>query len=201
MTGKGSTSYNRHREKRTTHWLLTSWPRLSLLTVLVFLLGLVVSTPAFAQETPQTISAEIAGDATAGKNLFTGVTRLDGGGPPCIACHSIAGLGALGGGALGPNLTGAYTKIGDTMMIWPETSKTMKPIFGAKKLTQGEKDDLLAFFKSASLPQRSSQAVIQLGAAAAAGSVVVLGLAHLIWIRRNRNVRRKLVGRRVLPGA
>src|SRR3989337_709452 len=46
----------------------------------------------------------------AGRALFTGARRLENGGPACMSCHSVAGLGALGGGALGPDLTLAYNK-------------------------------------------------------------------------------------------
>ncbi|MFN3338009.1 MAG: hypothetical protein ACK42I_10985, partial [Thermomicrobium sp.] len=45
------------------------------------------------------------GDPIRGKELFTGVLRFENGGPPCQACHSIGGIGALGGGQLGPDLT------------------------------------------------------------------------------------------------
>ena len=46
-----------------------------------------------------------AGNADTGKDLFTGVQRFANGGPPCMACHSTGGIGALGGGQLGPDFT------------------------------------------------------------------------------------------------
>ena len=41
----------------------------------------------------------VKGNAENGKELFTGMVRFANGGPPCMACHSTGGLGALGGGA------------------------------------------------------------------------------------------------------
>jgi cytochrome c2 len=52
------------------------------------------------------------GNADTGKELFTGVARFQNGGPPCMACHSTGGIGALGGGALGPDLTTVATRMG-----------------------------------------------------------------------------------------
>lgn len=54
-----------------------------------------------------------AGDPALGKEFFTGGQRLQNGGPPCMGCHSVAGIGALGGGTLGPDLTPAISKYGE----------------------------------------------------------------------------------------
>lgn len=133
------------------------------------------------------------GDAVVGKNLFTGTDRLQSGGPSCRACHSIAGIGALGGGALGPDLTGSYSRLGDAMITWPENFAPMKAIYSEKPLTEQEKAHLLAFFQSGSLGQRSTQAVWQLTGLAVAGVAVVLITASIIWRRRLSNVRRPMV--------
>ncbi len=146
-----------------------------------------------------------AGDALAGKNLFTGTSRFDGGGPPCLACHSIGGLGALGGGVLGPNRPGPKVgAVAAAMAVWPEGTPPMKAIYGpdgGKPLTANEKANLQAYFENAFLPARSTEATLQLTGLAAVGVVVFLGLTHLIWIRRTRSVRRTMVGPRALPGS
>ena len=49
-----------------------------------------------------------AGDPALGEALFTGTTRFENGGPPCMACPCIAGIGALGGGARGAGRTPAF---------------------------------------------------------------------------------------------
>ncbi|MDP2661500.1 MAG: cytochrome c, partial [Dehalococcoidia bacterium] len=56
------------------------------------------------------------GNPATGEALFVGATPLHNGGPPCMACHSIAGIGALGGGALGPDLTQTFDKYGNAGM-------------------------------------------------------------------------------------
>ncbi len=147
------------------------------------------------QAAPATTRASGEGDAAAGKNLFTGVTRLSNGGPSCRACHSSSGIGGLGGGKLGPDLTGAYAKLGDAMILWPETSQTMQPIFSSKPLTPDEKADLLAFFSSTDVTKRSTEVIGQLVGLAVVGVVVIAVLAQLIWRRRLSAVRAPMVSR------
>jgi mono/diheme cytochrome c family protein len=55
-----------------------------------------------------------AGDSVHGRELFVGSARFQNGGPPCMSCHSISGIGALGGGTLGPDLSNEYQKMGGT---------------------------------------------------------------------------------------
>ena len=50
-------------------------------------------------------------DVAHGLAIFTGEQRLSGGGPPCLSCHSVGGVGAMGGGKLGPDLTLAYERL------------------------------------------------------------------------------------------
>lgn len=137
------------------------------------------------------------GDAVTGRGLFTGAIRFQNGGPPCMACHSIAGIGALGGGALGPDLTGAYTKLRDagfaailTNMPFP----TMRPIFVARPLTPEEQANLLAFFRQ-TVPERTRPAVARLTLLALAGVMVLLLPMHFLWKGRLSEVRRPMAGR------
>jgi mono/diheme cytochrome c family protein len=145
---------------------------------------------------PQPISATPGeGSAAIGKNLFTGVTRLSNGGPSCRACHSSSGIGGLGGGKLGPDLTFAYETLGDAMILWPETSQTMKPIFTSKPLTDQEKVDLLAFFSSTDVTKRPTEVIWQLVGLAVVGVAVMAVPAQLIWRGRLRGVRIPMVSR------
>ena len=136
------------------------------------------------------------GDADTGKNLFTGATQLDNGGPPCLSCHSIAGIGALGGGTLGPDLTAAYTKYGGATGIAGVMKglpfKTMKPIFDGHPLTSKEQANLAAFLKAASTEQRPSDSRWQLVLLGAAVAIGCLALALVVWPRRHLVVRRRI---------
>ena len=144
---------------------------------------------------PELISVQVTeGDAERGENLFTGPTRFENRGPSCSACHSSSGLGALGGGSLGPDLTGAYAKLGDALITWPETIVPMRPIYNERPLTEQEKADLLAFFKSADITQRDTTQVAQLFGLAVAGLAIIAVFTHLIWRRRLGGVRKPMIG-------
>lgn len=138
-----------------------------------------------------------AGDLVIGKGLFTGAIRFQNAGPPCMACHSIAGIGALGGGALGPDLTGAYAKFGEVglaAILSNMPFPTMRPIFSPRPITPEEQDHLLAFLRQ-TVPERPRGAVAQLVLLTLVGAVVLLAPMPLVWRRRLTAVRRPLVGR------
>jgi len=137
---------------------------------------------------------ETTGDPIIGKDLFTGAIAFQNGGPSCMACHSIAGIGALGGGALGTDLTPVYGKLGAAMITWPQNVPPMKPIYAAKPLNPQEQAHLLAFFKGTAT-ERPTQEIGKLTFLALAGLIVLLLLAQLVWRRRLPGVRRFLVKR------
>lgn len=137
-----------------------------------------------------------AGDPARGKAFFVGETRFANGGPPCMACHSVAGIGALGGGRLGPDLTGAYPKWGQaglvTFVTQPATV-TMNAVWSQTPLTPQEGGDLLAFLQQASVSQRPANTVAQLAVLAACVALLLLVVAQLVWRKRLRGVRRRMV--------
>ncbi len=152
-----------------------------------------------AAPAPQPAQAAPApGDPVAGKDLFTGAVRLVSGGPPCMACHSVAGIGALGGGALGPDLTPAYAKFGADGIASALATipfPTMSPIFTSRPLTAREQADLAAFLQQTAVTGRPPRAVGTLAALAGAGAALLLALGNLVWRRRLTGVRRALVNR------
>jgi len=144
---------------------------------------------------PPPVSQPGDGSADAGRSLFTGANTLDNGGPSCRACHSIAGIGALGGGKLGPDLTTAYQRLGDGMIAMPQTG-TMQPIFSEKTLTEDEQANLLAFFRGTDVTERSAAVIWQLSGLAVAGVAIIAVLTQLIWRRRLSRVREPMVAGR-----
>ncbi|MBI5888449.1 MAG: hypothetical protein HZB82_07060 [Deltaproteobacteria bacterium] len=133
-----------------------------------------VVTPAAAPVAAEPVEH---GDASIGEQLFKGEVRLVNGGPPCISCHSIS-VGALNGGVLGPNLTKIYadpTKNGFVSDAWINGggSPVMGPIFAEKNITEGEVNNLRAFF------QKQSKGEV---AGSATGGFVIIGLAGFIGI-------------------
>ncbi len=150
--------------------------------------------------TPTPPATTLGGDPAVGKGLFMGTARFQNGGPPCMACHSVAGIGALGGGALGPDLTQALTRYGGaaglTAFLTGVPTATMNSVWTRSPMTPEERANVVAFLEQASVSQRPAGAVGQLAGLAAAGTVVVLGTAQLVWRRRLRAVRRPMVSGR-----
>ena len=146
-----------------------------------------------ADDTPP---AATAGNSIVGRDLFTGATPFENGGSACIACHSITGIGALGGGALGPDLTVAYGKFGEdgldvTLTDFP--FPVMNPLFSDRPITPEEQAHLTAFLQQAVAAERPAEAVGQLALLAGGGAAVLFLLMHLIWRRRWGAVRQPMV--------
>lgn len=155
------------------------------------------TSPAKESETPPA-----AEQVVRGKELVLGSKPLANGGPPCISCHTLAGLGALGGGRLGPDLTGLSTRLGGrkNLAAWLSTPPTpvMQAVFKARPLTADEIGALAAYFDSVSKETAPAHAsargtflLIGFG-----GSLVGLALFEAFWRKRFRAVRRPLVARR-----
>jgi len=148
---------------------------------------------AVPQPAPVTLPA---GDPAIGRALFTGNVRFQNGGPPCMACHSIAGIGALGGGALGPDLTTAFAKYGEvglSTFLATMPLPTMNAVWSNQPLTTEEQANLRAFLQQAASAGRPIEVLVQLAGLAVVGTAVLLALAQLYWRRRLTGVRRPMV--------
>lgn len=152
------------------------------------------------QTTPtDTTPTPPAGAVARGEQLFKGSKRFAAGGPACLSCHSVAGVGALGGGRLGPDLTGAYVKYGGQQGLDAALRTlpfpTMLPIFSRNPLTAAERADLVAFLATAPERQRAASAAGKLVgfSVAAVCLMAILGLG--IWRHRLNGVRKPLVNR------
>lgn len=160
------------------------------------------SSPPTVTQVPAKSAARVIslppGSATEGERLFSGETRLQNGGPACIACHSIAGVSFPNGGTLGPNLTGAYKKLGLHGMQESMTTlyfRVMTPIYDPHPLTLQEQSDLIAFFQEAGAkppPRYNTQAVVLI---AFVGFLILLAISGFAGRKRIKPVRRNLVER------
>lgn len=168
---------------------LTEAQAVALIAYLEAAQGTVVTKP---------VPALPAGDPARGRALFIGDARFRNGGPPCMGCHSLAGIGALGGGALGPDLTPAFNKFGEAGLatfLGTSPTATMSAVWGSRPLTSEEQAHLGAFLKAASVSGRPSEALGPLAALAIGGMLGLLLLGQLVWRRRLAVVRRPLVVR------
>lgn len=139
-------------------------------------------------------------DFAEGKALFWGTQRFRSGSPACVSCHTVNGIGGLGGGQLGPDLTLVYERLhgrkGVGAWLLNPASPTMQPIFKKQPLQPDEILPLLAVFEEAAKnggPDRSAGPLnfLLLGMGGAGLGLVSLGA---IWKGRFRGVRRTLVG-------
>lgn len=152
------------------------------------------------------LSREIVpGDVDAGWQYFTGGSRLQNGGPSCISCHSIKGVGVFGGGTLGPDLTGVNIRYRDPELIsilQNPNFPTMQTVFGTHSLNNEEIVQLFALFQSAKLANPSQPNSVAVTAIdpkffviGVASMLLLLALLHAAWRNRLRGVREELVRR------
>ncbi|MCR4373793.1 MAG: cytochrome c [Acidobacteria bacterium] len=143
-------------------------------------------------------------DINLGRALFRGDRRLSGGGPSCISCHTIRGIGGLGGGQLGPDLTRVYERLlgRKALATWlnaPPTP-TMRGVFAQAGIADGEVFALVAHFEHAARQggQDNRGGLLEFLLLGVGGAVVGLIALTSAWRNRFTNVRRTLVGRRRL---
>lgn len=139
-------------------------------------------------------------DVATGRDLFVGIQSLANRGPACVSCHTVRGIGGLGGGRLGPDLTKVYERIGGrkplaAWLVGPATT-TMRPVFVAHPLTPEEILPFVAYFEQAAQQSGEDEGVMPLNFFLIGLGGAALGLAAFdaVWRRRFRGVRRTLVG-------
>ena len=123
----------------------------------------------------------VQGNPEIGKELFTGVARFANAGPPCMACHSVGGIGALGGGQLGPDLTEVVSRYGGATavdaFVAGTPTPTMKAVWSGHPLTNEERASVVSFLAQAGVTERPAQAIWQLAGLAALGCLIGLIVA------------------------
>jgi hypothetical protein len=124
-----------------------------------------------------------------------------------MSCHTVRGLGGLGGGQLGPDLTRVYERLqgrkGLATWLNAPATPTMQGVFGQRRIADAEILPLVAFFENAARAGGQDNragilSFVLLGLGFAAAAIVGLDSA---WRTRFRSVRRALVERRRLPRA
>ncbi len=148
-----------------------------------------------AQSAPAVPAAD---DIEAGKDLFTGRSRFQNGGPACGSCHSVATLPFPGGGTMAPDLTHEYSKLGPEGMHYALRTlyfPAMNALFLKRQLTDQEERDLSAFFQDADRAQRSRALTGIFGGVAVLGLLVLIGITGASGRGRVHSVRRKLLKR------
>lgn len=133
-----------------------------------------------------------------GQALFEGTAALSGGGPACLSCHNVRGVGPLGGGSLAKDLTFVYARLGDTGLqsaLESTPFPLMKDIYAKSPLSADEAYALKAFFGHAAkdgTPPRPDRNFLYLGVL---GLFAALGTIGAVWSGRLRGVRTSIVKR------
>jgi mono/diheme cytochrome c family protein len=148
-------------------------------------------------------------DVQRGRAIFEGRQSLANGAPACIACHSVDGVPGFGGGRLGPDLTGAFARLGGRKALgaWltAPQSPTMAPVYRGRDMNEQEVLGLVAFLKEraenaspdvlAAPPTAvpSGAGRFEFLVAGVGGLLAALALFDFLWRDRFRSVRRALV--------
>jgi len=142
------------------------------------------------------------GNASQGLDLFTGAARLENGGPACIACHSLNGLGeaaALGGGSLGPDLTQVFQRYGDAGLASALNAipfPTMQGIFLNRPLSSEEQADLHALFEwsqtNAPAPPATNPVTGLFVGVGFGGALALFGVMVFFWPRQRKSLAERL---------
>jgi mono/diheme cytochrome c family protein len=153
------------------------------------------STPKKTTALPAASPEATEGDPQRGVKLFTGAVSFQRGGAPCIACHTVSGVAPLGGGFLGPDLTGIYGRLGAgglPPLLATLPFPTMQPIYQSRPLTPTERGDLAALFRTAA-GRRPADSLSRIIVLTVAGFLLLLLLTGVVWRKRLKSVRRVLV--------
>lgn len=130
------------------------------------------------------------GDAALGKMYFTGEKQFASGAPACISCHN-AGVGSLGGGVLGPDLTNVYADDSKNPLLnaaWINAgSPVMAPVFSKRNVTDEEVSHLRAFFAEQANVEAKPAPTGIFTIVGIGGFVGILIIFNIIWSGRYRN--------------
>lgn len=163
-----------------------------------------LANPVNVHPAPAASGAQGSGDSAAGRRLFTGELALTNGGPECMACHSVQGIGGLGGGGLGPDLTHVVQRLGEPGLaaaLKTIAFPTMMGPFLNKPLTSKEQADLVAFLKNADqwqdpvgivAPGGMTNNALVVTSIGMAGALLLFGLLWFFWARIERRVAPRL---------
>lgn len=142
-----------------------------------------------------------AADVEQGRQILLGTRKLAGGGPACLGCHTMKGLGGLGGGRLGPDLTRVYERLSGRKNLgaWlsAPATPTMAAVFRNRPMTAEEILPLIGVFEQAARNggQDDSPALLIFLLFGLGGAAVGLVTLDIAWKRRFSTVRAALVGK------
>ena len=150
---------------------------------------------AFLKNEPQAKPAVVEqpkGVVETGKKLFFGEARLQNGGSPCFACHTVGGIG----GNVAADLTAIHQQRSAAALMSATANPgfpMMKAAYAHRPVTDEEARHLVAFLQSASPASASTAKPVGIAALSFAG--VMLGAIAFVSRARKAGVRARLVNK------
>lgn len=147
---------------------------------------------------PEEPAPLLSGDPGTGGDIFSGRRPLENGGAACLACHGAEGIGALGGGTVGRDLTGTHDRLGQqglASVLKAPPFPIMTEIYAERPLTDEEIAHLVAYLQEVDAgekPARTQNPAI-FPVAGVIGFILVLIMVNFSWKGRLSGVRRTLV--------
>lgn len=137
-------------------------------------------------------SAQGAGNAQKGQDLFVGKIRFTNQGAACNSCHNVDMKGFISGGALGKDLTHAINRLsapGVEGIVSGLPFPQMKETYGTRPVTQQEIADITAFLTAAD-KQTSANTTTNIGkymlTGGVSGIIILLVLFSFFWMKRKK---------------
>jgi len=143
-------------------------------------------------------------DKILGRKLFSGISRLENGGPSCISCHNVRNDSIISGGSLAKDLTDSFNRLGKdgvSSVIIGLPFPQMKMSYTEHPVTEEEAFKIAAFLKDTG-EQYYYQGVTSyqntLLAWGVAGAVVLMGVFPLFWHKRKKeSVNKRIYERQI----
>ena len=150
-----------------------------------------------AEQQQAAAPAELAAEPPSprrGRALFHGDLAFRNGGLPCGSCHRAGNRG----GTLATDLTDAHERLGRSALI----SAAVKPGFPLMRaayeehsVTREEAVDVAAYLENVAVGRQTGRDAASIGGMGTLAAAVAMGALVLVYRRRNRGVRRRLVAR------
>lgn len=138
-------------------------------------------------------------DVQLGRSLIRGEVAQVGGGPACLSCHTVKGVGGLGGGRLGPDLTKVYERLQGrkALSVWlsAPATPTMQAVFRNTPLQAEEILPVVAYLEEAARQggEDTGVGMVTFLLLGLGGAVILLMAMDGAWRNRFRAVRAPLV--------
>lgn len=118
-----------------------------------------------------------------GQGLFSGKMTFARGGPACFACHAVRGVGLLGGGTLGGDLTFAMARLTDAGVSERMLASPLeRSVYRGKELTELEAFAVKAYLASLSRDGTWSPPDPHFFSLGVLGFLAVLGAVGIAWL-------------------